>query len=106
MDFATYDPTYGTYDPPPKVTHFPNMNSEIWKHAPLKITESYTSIQLKEIAQARQLDEIEAWQKELPANSTIVAYCRGDFCMLSAEAIMLLRSCGHKAHRLIGGYKG
>lgn len=52
-----------------------------------------------------ELDEMEAWQRKLPASSTVVAYCRGDFCMLSAEATMLLRSYGHKAHRLIGGYR-
>jgi len=51
-----------------------------------------------------ELDDIEAWQENLPENSTIVAYCRGAFCMLSDEATALLRAHGHKAHRLIGGY--
>ena len=40
---------------------FPNMNSEIWRHAPLKFTESYSNTQLKELAQSRQNAEIEAY---------------------------------------------
>lgn len=33
------------------------------------------------------LDEILQRIKELPADKEIVAYCRGPFCMMSAEAV-------------------
>ena len=40
---------------------------------------------------------------ELPSRKDIVAYCRGPYCLLSFDAVALLRARGRKAHRLIDG---
>ncbi len=40
---------------------------------------------------------------ELPARREIVAYCRGPYCLMSVEAILLLRKEGRKARRLRDG---
>jgi rhodanese-related sulfurtransferase/DNA-binding transcriptional ArsR family regulator len=37
---------------------------------------------------------------ELPRNKTIVAYCRGPYCVLAAEAVQLLGRHGFRAYRL------
>ena len=41
---------------------------------------------------------------KLPANREIVAYCRGPYCLLSFDAVEMLRSKGRKARRLAEGY--
>lgn len=41
---------------------------------------------------------------DLPTNKTIVAYCRGPYCVLAAEAVRLLRQRGFDAVRLADGY--
>lgn len=41
--------------------------------------------------------------KELPRSREIVAYCRGPYCVLSFEAVALLRKCGFKVRRLADG---
>lgn len=41
---------------------------------------------------------------ELPAGKRIVAYCRGPYCVLAAEAVRLLRRRGFEAVRLADGY--
>lgn len=40
----------------------------------------------------------------LPENQDIVAYCRGPYCVLSVEAVALLRARGFNAHRLENGF--
>ena len=40
---------------------------------------------------------------ELPAGATVVAYCRGPYCVLSAQAVRQLREAGVAAHRLDAG---
>lgn len=40
---------------------------------------------------------------ELPRDKTIVAYCRGPYCVLAAEAVQLLRGHGFQAYRLEDG---
>lgn len=50
-----------------------------------------------------ELDQLDAWLKTLPHHSSIVAYCRGAMCMLSADAVTVLREHGHQAQRLLGG---
>jgi rhodanese-related sulfurtransferase/biotin operon repressor len=40
---------------------------------------------------------------ELPEGSTVVAYCRGPYCVLSAAAVRQLRSAGVTAQRLEAG---
>jgi ArsR family transcriptional regulator len=41
---------------------------------------------------------------DLPRGKEIVAYCRGPYCVLSFEAVSLLRGKGFKARRLQDGY--
>lgn len=41
---------------------------------------------------------------ELPANSSIVAYCRGAYCVMAATAVRRLREAGFDAVRLEGGF--
>jgi rhodanese-related sulfurtransferase/predicted transcriptional regulator len=40
---------------------------------------------------------------ELPKRKEVVAYCRGPYCLMSYEAVELLRRKGHKARRLENG---
>lgn len=41
---------------------------------------------------------------ELPKDSRVVAYCRGSYCVLAAQAVHALREAGYTASRLSGGY--
>lgn len=41
--------------------------------------------------------------KELPKRREIVAYCRGPYCLMSYDAVVLLRKKGFKARRLEAG---
>ena len=50
------------------------------------------------------LDELDERLAELPADSEIVAYCRGAFCAYAHEAVRTLRARGHSARRLEGGW--
>ena len=50
-----------------------------------------------------ELEQLEDWLTTLPEHSTVIAYCRGAMCMLSADAVATLRAHGHQAQRLIGG---
>ncbi len=54
-------------------------------------------------ARSMPLDEIRQRIKELPADKDIVAYCRGPFCMMSAEAVALLKEHGFRAHKIADG---
>lgn len=49
------------------------------------------------------LAELKARLKELPSGREIVAYCRGPYCVMSIEAVRLLRRSGRKAYRLEQG---
>lgn len=49
------------------------------------------------------LAELKRRLAELPAKKQIVAYCRGPYCVLSVEAIRLLRKNGFDAVRLAEG---
>lgn len=42
--------------------------------------------------------------KELPRDKRIVAYCRGEYCLMADEAVALLRGRGFDAVRLEGGW--
>lgn len=46
---------------------------------------------------------LKARLKELPKGKEVVAYCRGPYCVLSVEAVELLRKKGFRAHRLEQG---
>ncbi|MBV8794683.1 MAG: ArsR family transcriptional regulator [Hyphomicrobiales bacterium] len=50
------------------------------------------------------LSQLERRLAELPAGAEIVAYCRGPYCVLSFEAVALLRSRGFTARRLEDGF--
>ncbi len=44
--------------------------------------------------------ELEARLKELSKGREVVAYCRGPYCVMAAEAVERLRARGFKAHRM------
>jgi rhodanese-related sulfurtransferase/biotin operon repressor len=47
--------------------------------------------------------ELERRLAELPRRKEVVAYCRGPFCLMSFDAVQLLRAKGLKARRLQDG---
>jgi rhodanese-related sulfurtransferase/DNA-binding transcriptional ArsR family regulator len=49
------------------------------------------------------VEELQKRFRELPRRKEIVAYCRGPFCLMSYEAVQLLRKKGMKARRLQDG---
>jgi rhodanese-related sulfurtransferase/DNA-binding transcriptional ArsR family regulator len=54
-------------------------------------------------ARSMPLTELERRLAELPRKRDIVAYCRGPFCLLSDEALKLLRARGYKARKILYG---
>lgn len=46
------------------------------------------------------IEELERYLESLPADKEIVAYCRGPYCFMSAQAVEFLNSKGIKASRL------
>jgi rhodanese-related sulfurtransferase/predicted transcriptional regulator len=50
------------------------------------------------------LAELERRLAELPPDREVVAYCRGPWCVLSFEAVALLRHQGYRARRLEDGF--
>jgi len=49
------------------------------------------------------IDELEKRLKELSKRREVIAYCRGPYCLMSYEAVALLRRKGMKARRLADG---
>jgi rhodanese-related sulfurtransferase/DNA-binding transcriptional ArsR family regulator len=49
------------------------------------------------------LSELTKRLSEIPADREVVAYCRGPYCVLSAEAVVRLREAGYHAVRLADG---
>lgn len=49
------------------------------------------------------LEELEERLEDLPRDKAIVAYCRGSYCVLSYDAVALLRSKGFEARRVENG---
>lgn len=49
------------------------------------------------------IDELARRLAELPKRKEIVAYCRGPFCLMAYDAVLLLRNKGRKARRLQDG---
>ena len=49
-------------------------------------------------------DELAARLKRLPADSDVVAYCRGPFCIYADDAVRALRKRGLRAQRLEEGF--
>lgn len=54
-------------------------------------------------ARSMPLAELEKRLADLPADKEIVAYCRGPFCLMSDEAVTLLRQRGYTAHKISDG---
>lgn len=50
------------------------------------------------------LPELERRLAALPQQKEIVAYCRGPYCVLSFEAVAMLRSRGFRVRRLVDGF--
>jgi rhodanese-related sulfurtransferase/predicted transcriptional regulator len=50
-----------------------------------------------------QVHQLERRMKELPKRKEIIAYCRGPYCLMSYDAVALLRKKGFKARRLQAG---
>lgn len=50
------------------------------------------------------LEKLECSLAELPSDQEIVAYCRGPYCILSFEAVSVLRSKGYTVRRLEDGF--
>jgi rhodanese-related sulfurtransferase len=50
------------------------------------------------------LPDVSKRVNELPANREVIAYCRGPYCLMSFEAVTLLRKKGRNARRLQDGY--
>jgi len=44
------------------------------------------------------LEELESRLEELPKDRPIVAYCRGDYCLMARQAVELLQRHGYTAH--------
>jgi rhodanese-related sulfurtransferase/predicted transcriptional regulator len=55
-------------------------------------------------ARSIPIDELDQRLAELPADSEIVAYCRGPFCAYAHEAVRVLRAKGRPARRLEDGW--
>lgn len=49
------------------------------------------------------IDELSRKLRSLPKGVEVVAYCRGPYCLMSYEAVQLLRKKGLKARRLADG---
>ncbi len=54
-------------------------------------------------ARSLPLTELKQRLAELPADKEIVAYCRGPFCMMSEEAVTLLKKHGYRARKISDG---
>jgi rhodanese-related sulfurtransferase len=50
------------------------------------------------------LSMLEKRLSEIPKERDVVAYCRGPYCVLAAEAVRLLRRRGYRAFSLQEGY--
>lgn len=51
------------------------------------------------------IEELEEKLSSLPANFDVVAYCRGPYCLMSAEAVEILKAKGINAYRLEDGVR-
>jgi rhodanese-related sulfurtransferase len=50
------------------------------------------------------IDELERRLDELPARATVVAYCRGPYCVYADDAVRFLTRQGRTAVRLEDGF--
>lgn len=49
------------------------------------------------------IDDLDTYAANFDAHSTVVAYCRGPYCVMAAQAVALFREAGIDAQRLEGG---
>jgi rhodanese-related sulfurtransferase len=54
-------------------------------------------------ARSIPITELESRLQELPKGRDVVAYCRGSYCVMAAEAVELLRRKGFRAYRMEEG---
>lgn len=54
-------------------------------------------------ARSMPLAELRARLEELPRDKPVVAYCRGPYCLMSADAVRLLQEHGYTAQQLREG---
>jgi DNA-binding transcriptional ArsR family regulator len=54
-------------------------------------------------ARSMPVAEIEKRLSELPTDKEIVAYCRGPFCLLSDEAVVMLGARGYRIGKILDG---
>ncbi|MBI3526085.1 MAG: metalloregulator ArsR/SmtB family transcription factor [Betaproteobacteria bacterium] len=50
------------------------------------------------------VEDLSARLRKLPKGHEVIAYCRGPYCLLSVDAVALLREKGYQARRLADGY--
>ncbi|TSA17278.1 MAG: ArsR family transcriptional regulator [Betaproteobacteria bacterium] len=50
------------------------------------------------------VEELSKRMKNFPKGREVIAYCRGTYCLLSVDAVALLRKKGYKARRLEEGF--
>lgn len=50
------------------------------------------------------MDALTSHLRRLPKRREVIAYCRGPYCLLSVDAVALLREKGYKARRLEDGF--
>jgi rhodanese-related sulfurtransferase len=55
-------------------------------------------------ARSVPLSELEAALERLPRRREVIAYCRGPYCVLAAEAVRQLRDKGYRARRMEDGF--
>ena len=65
-------------------------------------TEEYLAGHLP-FARSIPLEELRQRLAELPKNRSIVAYCRGPYCLMAKDAVELLKQEGHRAIHLRDG---
>jgi rhodanese-related sulfurtransferase len=54
-------------------------------------------------AQSMPIEELKSRLAELPQGKTIVAYCRGPYCLMARDAVLLLKQQGFEAIHLPEG---
>jgi rhodanese-related sulfurtransferase/DNA-binding transcriptional ArsR family regulator len=51
-----------------------------------------------------EVEDLGKHLKKLPKGREVIAYCRGPYCLLSVDAVTMLRTKGYKARRLEDGF--
>jgi rhodanese-related sulfurtransferase/DNA-binding HxlR family transcriptional regulator len=50
------------------------------------------------------MDALSSHLRRLPKGREVIAYCRGPYCLLSVDAVAMLRGKGYKARRMEDGF--